>query len=353
MKLINPSQLNNQPSITQKNKLNNEFSLNKMKNADLKTSQPAKKGLTLVRYIGLYSSMILVLLSLLVIQIRGFNLAVDFTGGVITEIQTDHPVGQEQLHTALEKVIPSSFSLTQGNTDLQWSIHQAITNNDMPESSSLMNDITNYTENGQQNNTIDNLLISVLSSSVIGPQVGDELVESGGIAMIASLVSMLLYLSLRFEWRLASGAVLALFHDIILVLGFFSLFQIEFDLTVLAAILAVIGYSLNDSIVISDRIREMLRDNKVTGMLGEVIDSAIVSTLTRTLITSGTTLSTVSAIWLLAGQPLQGFSIALFVGIMVGTYSSIFLSATIPELLNLNRDHYQMKESPVDIENYA
>ena len=353
MKLINPSQLNNQPSITQKNKLNNEFSLNKMKITDLKTSQPAKKGLTLVRYIGLYSSMILVLLSLLVIQIRGFNLAVDFTGGVITEIQTDHPVGQEQLHAALEKVIPSFFSLTHGNTDLQWSIHQAITNNDMPESSSLMNDITHYTENGQQNNTIDNLLISVLSSSVIGPQVGDELVESGGIAMIASLVSMLLYLSLRFEWRLASGAVLALFHDIILVLGFFSLFQIEFDLTVLAAILAVIGYSLNDSIVISDRIREMLRDNKVTGMLGEVIDSAIVSTLTRTLITSGTTLSTVSAIWLLAGQPLQGFSIALFVGIMVGTYSSIFLSATIPELLNLNRDHYQMKESPVDIENYA
>lgn len=353
MKLINPSQLNNQPSITQKNKLNNEFSLNKMKNTDLKTSRIAKKGLTLVRYMGLYSSMILVLLSLLVIQIRGFNLAVDFTGGVITEIQTDHPVGQEQLHAALEKVIPSSFSLTHGNTDLQWSIHQAITNNDIPESSSLMNDMTHYTENGQQNNTIDNLSISVLSSSVIGPQVGDELVESGGIAMIASLVSMLLYLSLRFEWRLASGAVLALFHDIILVLGFFSLFQIEFDLTVLAAILAVIGYSLNDSIVISDRIREMLRDKKVTGMLGEVIDSAIVSTLTRTLITSGTTLSTVSAIWLLAGQPLQGFSIALFVGIMVGTYSSIFLSATIPELLNLNRDHYQMKESPVDIENYA
>lgn len=353
MKLINPSQLNNQPSITQKNKLNNEFSLNKMKNTDLKTSRIAKKGLTLVRYMGLYSSMILVLLSLLVIQIRGFNLAVDFTGGVITEIQTDHPVGQEQLHAALEKVIPSSFSLTHGNTDLQWSIHQAITNNDIPESSSLMNDMTHYTENGQQNNTIDNLSISVLSSSVIGPQVGDELVESGGIAMIASLVSMLLYLSLRFEWRLASGAVLALFHDIILVLGFFSLFQIEFDLTVLAAILAVIGYSLNDSIVISDRIREMLRDKKVTGMLGEVIDSAIVSTLTRTLITSGTTLSTVSAIWLLAGQPLQGFSIALFVGIMVGTYSSIFLSATIPELLNLNRDHYQITESPVEIENYA
>ncbi|MEL0658480.1 protein translocase subunit SecF [Psychromonas arctica] len=353
MKLINTSQLNNQHSHHQEDKFNDEQGLNKMKQVDSKTNRAPRKGLTLVRYIGLYSSIILILLSLLVIQIKGFNLAVDFTGGVITEIQTTLPVDQVQLHAALEKVITSSFSLTHGNTNLQWSIHQAITGNDIPDSSSLMNEIIHYTENGHENGTIDNISISVLSSSVIGPQVGDELVESGGIAMIASLVSMLLYLSLRFEWRLASGAVLALFHDIILVLGVFSLFQLEFDLTVLAAILAVIGYSLNDSIVISDRIREMLRDKKATGTLGQMIDSAIISTLTRTLITSGTTLSTVSAIWLLAGQPLQGFSIALFVGIMVGTYSSIFLSATIPELLNLNRDHYQMKESPVEIENYA
>jgi preprotein translocase subunit SecF len=347
MKLINASQLNNS------NKLNNHSGLYKMKKIDFKSNQGPKKGLTLVRYIGLYSSIILILLSLLVMQIKGFKLAVDFTGGVITEIQTDHAVDQIQLHAALEKVISSSFSISHCNTDLQWSIRQAISGNEMPESLSLMNDITHYSENGHENGLIDNISINVLSSSVIGPQVGDELVESGGIAMIASLVSMLLYLSLRFEWRLASGAVLALFHDIILVLGVFSLFEIEFDLTVLAALLAVIGYSLNDSIVISDRIREMLRDKKATEPLSHIIDSAIVSTLTRTLITSGTTLSTVCAIWLLAGQPLQGFSIALFVGIMVGTYSSIFLSATIPELLNLNREHYLIKETPLEVENYA
>jgi preprotein translocase subunit SecF len=347
MKLINASQLNNPFPLNQGGQLNNMQGLHNMQKNDSNT----KKGLTLVRYMGLYSSIILILLSLLAIQIKGFNLAVDFTGGVITEIQTDKPVEQLQLHAALQKVITSSFSLTHGNTDLQWSIHQAISGNDIPESSSLINDIAHYTENG--NGTIDNLTINVLSSSVIGPQVGDELVESGGIAMIASLVSMLLYLSLRFEWRLASGAVLALFHDIILVLGVFALFQIEFDLTVLAAILAVIGYSLNDSIVISDRIREVLRDKKMTGTLNQIIDNAIVSTLTRTLITSGTTLSTVAAIWLLAGQPLQGFSIALFVGIMVGTYSSIFLSATIPELLNLNREHYQIKALADDIEHCA
>ena len=298
-----------------------------------------KTGFTLSRYIGFYCSIALILLSLLTMLSKGFNLAVDFTGGVVTEIQTTQPVKQDQLQTALEKVITAPFSLTSVGSEYQWSIRQAINSEKMPETSLLMQNIS------------ENYDIQVLSASVIGPQVGDELVELGGLALLASLVAMLIYLSIRFEWRLATGSVVALFHDIIIVLGVFSWLQIEFDLSVLAALLAVIGYSLNDSIVISDRIREMLRGKKI-GAVNEVINRAIVSTLTRTLITSGTTLGTVSAIWLLAGPPLQGFSIALFIGILVGTLSSIFLSATVPELLGLKREHYLIEEQPKESEVY-
>jgi preprotein translocase subunit SecF len=298
-----------------------------------------KTGFTLVRYMGFYCSIGLVLLSLLAMLTKGFNLAVDFTGGVITEIQTTQPVSQEHLQVALKQVIKVPFSLTNVGNEYQWSIRQAINNEKMPETSLLMQNID------------ADFTIKVLSASVIGPQVGDELVEMGGLALLASLVAMLIYLSFRFEWRLATGSVLALFHDIIIVLGVFSLFQIEFDLTVLAALLAVIGYSLNDSIVISDRIREVLR-SKATGTINEIIDGAIISTLTRTLITSATTLGTVAAIWLLAGAPLHGFSIALFIGILVGTLSSICLSATVPELLGLKREHYQIKDLPKEGELY-
>ncbi len=299
-----------------------------------------KTGFTLARYIALYSSIILVLLSLLTMQLKGFNFAVDFTGGVVTEIRTDRPVNQKQLQTALSEVIKAPFSLSYAGNDSQWSVRQAISGDKIPETSLLMDNIES------------DFTINVVSSSVIGPQVGDELFEAGGLAILASLIAMMAYLSLRFEWRLASGAVIALFHDIIIVLGVFSWLQLEFDLTVLAAILAVIGYSLNDSIVLSDKIREMLRSKTAVGSLNEIINHSILATLARTLITSGTTLGTVSAIWLLAGQPLQGFSVALFVGIVVGTLSSVCLSATIPELLNLKREHYQIQEQPQGIENY-
>lgn len=283
---------------------------------------------TFARHVAFYCSIALIILSLLAISIKGFNLAVDFTGGVITEIQTDQDVTQDQLQMALKKIIPGAFSVTHYGSDSQWSIRQAISDQKIPEMALSMQHFD------------ANFKIKILSSSIIGPQVGDELFELGGLAIMASLAAMLLYLSFRFEWRLATGDVVALFHDVIVILGLFSWLQIEFDLTVLAALLAIIGYSINDSIVISDRIREMLRSN-MKGSLDELINYAIRSTLTRTLITSGTTLGTVSAIWFLAGPPLQGFSIALFVGIVIGTMSSVCFSATIPLFLGLKREHYQ------------
>ena len=174
---------------------------------------------------------------------------------------------------------------------------------------------------------------------------GDELFEQGCLALFSAMVAVMLYLAVRFEWRLAVGSVVALVHDLLLVLGLFSLLSIEFNLTVLASLLAIIGYSLNDSIIVGDRVRELLRVKSNNALSpASIINSAIKSTLTRTLITSGTTLATVASVWLLAGAPLQGFAIALFTGIVVGTFSSICIAATLPELLGLSAKNYEEKQ---------
>jgi preprotein translocase subunit SecF len=185
----------------------------------------------------------------------------------------------------------------------------------------------------------------VLSSSYLGSQVGDELFEQGCLALFAAMVAVMIYLALRFEWRLALGSVVALMHDVVVVVGLFAWLQLDFNLTVLASLLAIIGYSLNDSIIVGDRVRELLRLDSTTqqASVNTVINESIKSTLTRTLITSGTTLATVASVWLLAGAPLQGFSIALFVGIVVGTLSSICIAATLPQLLGLRHENYQVK----------
>ena len=157
---------------------------------------------------------------------------------------------------------------------------------------------------------------------------------------------ILLYLSLRFEWRFAAGSVIALFHDVIIVLGLFAWFDISFDLTILASLLAIIGYSLNDSIIIGDKVREIMKRTNDKN-IDSIINQAIKSTIARTLITSGTTLTTILAIWIFAGEYLSGFAIALFSGVLVGTFSSIAISATVPQLLGLTSDYYHKKEQEV------
>ncbi len=174
---------------------------------------------------------------------------------------------------------------------------------------------------------------------MVGSQVGQELIDQGGLALLICLLSILAYLSFRFEWRLASGALLALLHDVILVLGFFAITQMEFNLTVFAAVLAVLGYSLNDSIIISDRIRELLLAKQQTPT-ADINDQAIIATFSRTMVTSGTTLMTISALWLMGGAPLQGFAIAMFIGIISGTWSSISIGTVLPEWLGLESKHY-------------
>jgi preprotein translocase subunit SecF len=171
----------------------------------------------------------------------------------------------------------------------------------------------------------------------VGPQVGDELTEKGGLAMLYALIGILAYVAWRFEWRFALGAVIALVHDVLVTVGFFSLLGLEFSLPVLAAVLAVIGYSLNDTIVVFDRIRENFRKMR-KGTIVDIMNSAINQTLRRTLLTSLTTLLVVVTLILLGGEIIKGFAVALFIGILVGTYSSIFVASPVVLSLRITRD---------------
>ncbi|WP_024605995.1 MULTISPECIES: protein translocase subunit SecF [unclassified Pseudoalteromonas] len=288
---------------------------------------------TRLRFMGMLLSTMLVLLSVVTLAQKGLNFGLDFTGGYLTEFTTSQSVELKELQSFIAKNHNGEFELTaQGNSHFQ--LREA------PSASKTANNL-DWQSAVTQN---DDINAQVLSSAYIGSQVGDELFDQGCLAMFAAMVAVMIYLAVRFEWRLALGSVVALVHDLILVLGLFSLLQIEFNLTVLASLLAIIGYSLNDSIIVGDRVRELLRvqSNNVLSP-ATIINNAIKSTLTRTLITSGTTLATVASVWLLAGAPLQGFAIALFIGIVVGTFSSICIAATLPELLGLSAKNYEVK----------
>ncbi|WP_339899803.1 protein translocase subunit SecF [Paraglaciecola polaris] len=171
----------------------------------------------------------------------------------------------------------------------------------------------------------------------VGPNIGDELAEQGGLAMLVSLLCILVYVAMRFEWRFALGSVIALAHDVILTLGLFSILQLEFDLTVLAAVLAVIGYSLNDTIVVSDRIRENFRKIRNSDT-EEIINISLTQTLNRTIITSLTTVLVLMSLFLLGGATIHGFATALLFGVLIGTYSSIYVASLVALWLGVSRE---------------
>jgi len=187
--------------------------------------------------------------------------------------------------------------------------------------------------------------VSMRRVEYVGAQIGEELTEQGGLAMLFAMIGILIYVALRFEWRFSLGAVLATVHDTIFTLGVFSLFQIEFDLTVMAAVLAVIGYSLNDTIVVFDRIRENFRLIR-TGTVADVMNAAINQTLSRTIMTSGTTLLVVLALYYFGGQVVHGFALALIVGILIGTVSSIYVASPLALWLGVTRANLAPVKKP-------
>lgn len=280
-----------------------------------------------IRYITSVLSVTLMLISLVAFGVKGLNMGLDFTGGMVTEVTVDKTLTNKELLQALKPTLGDSTMLTKAGEEGRWVIRYALPESDQetPNIPALLSDVSEQ--------------VTVVSNSMVGSQVGQDLVEQGSLALMICLLCILGYLCFRFEWRLASGSLLALLHDVILVLGFFALTQMEFNLTVFAAVLAVLGYSLNDSIIIADRIRELLVAKQSTPTK-DITDQAVIATFSRTMVTSGTTLLTVSALWLMGGEPLEGFAIAMFIGIISGTWSSISIGTVLPEWLKLEPKHY-------------
>jgi len=280
------------------------------------------------RKLAMIFSITLIVISIGSIIARGLNLGIDFTGGTLVE------VGYEQ-SAELSKVRQALADSGFGDATVQ---HFG-TPKDV-----LVRLAPRKDENSSQ---LSNRAFAAMSQAVegnaelrrvefVGPQVGDELTEDGGLAMLYALIGILIYVALRFEYRFAIGSVIALIHDVIITIGFFSLFQVEFDLPVLAAVLAVIGYSLNDTIVVFDRIRENFRKMR-KGTAFEIINSSLTQTLSRTLVTSLTTLLVLVALFLFGGKIIHGFALALIIGVVIGTYSSIYVASTSVLMLGISK----------------
>ncbi|MBY7909641.1 protein translocase subunit SecF [Vibrio fluvialis] len=286
-----------------------------------------KSRIRKIRYITSFVSIALMVISLAAFAVRGLNMGLDFTGGMVTEAVVTSSVTNHQLLDVLKPVLGDATSVTQSGEDGRWVIRYPLA------------------AEGLETPNVDQLLhkvssnVEIISNSMVGSQVGEDLVDQGGLALLVCMLCILGYLCFRFEWRLASGALLALVHDVVLVLGFFALTQMEFNLTVFAAVLAILGYSLNDSIIIADRIRELLVAKQKTPT-PDINDQAVIATFSRTMVTSGTTLITVAALWLMGGAPLEGFATAMFIGIISGTWSSISIGTVLPEWLKLQPKHY-------------
>jgi preprotein translocase subunit SecF len=274
-------------------------------------------------------SALLFILSVAFITLKGFNWGLDFTGGVVAEVNIDHDIASSTIKTQLDSSLAQDVQLVSSNEPGRWIIRYNQMETSLPSITDVLAPISSNVE--------------ILNSSVVGPQVGQDMVEQGSLAILTCFVLTMLYLSYRFEWRLALGALVALIYDVVLVVGLFSVAQLEFNLTVLAAVLAVLGYSLNDSIIIADRARELLKGNP-NGTTDNLINDAVKATFSRTLVTSGTTLVTVASLWLLGGAALEGFAIALCVGTASGTWSSISIGVTLPQLIGLQPKHYVTKE---------
>jgi preprotein translocase subunit SecF len=279
-----------------------------------------------VRYVAFALTVLLTIASLASLAVKGLNFGLDFTGGTLIELSYEQPVALDQIRTqlasaAFNDAVVQSFGAT---TDVLVR---------MPGDDPLLGErIAAALQGGEVGGAV-----TVKRVEFVGPAVGEELRDQGGLGMLLALGGILVYVAFRFQWKFGLGAVLSLFHDVILVLGVFSLFQITFDLTVLAAVLAVIGYSLNDTIVIFDRIRENFRMLRKAELL-ENINISTTQTLLRTLATSISTLLAVGSLMFFGGENLWAFSLALLIGVGAGTYSSVYVAGMLLVWLKLTRD---------------
>lgn len=258
---------------------------------------------------------------------RGLNLGIDFTGGTLIEVDYPQPVELEAVRSTLSDAGFEQAQAQHFGTSRDVLIR--IAPREGRESAQLSEDVLAALRTQDAN-------VEMRRVEFVGPQVGEELTEQGALAMIYALAGILIYIMIRFQWRFAPGAVAALVHDVLIIVGFFSFFQFDFDLTVVAALLAVIGYSLNDTIVVFDRIRENFRKMRKRTSL-EVMNASINQTLARTLMTSITTLLVLGSLFVFGGEVIHAFSLALILGVVVGTYSSIYVASTATLALGVTK----------------
>ena len=278
------------------------------------------------RRAALYLSAGLLAVSVLSLAVRGLDFGIDFTGGTLIEVGYSEPAELDPIRSALagagfEEAAVQHFG-TVRDVLVRLAPREGLTRAEL--STRILRVLQ---EDGE---------VALRRVEFVGPQVGEELTEDGGLAMLIALFGILVYVWLRFEYRFALGAIAALVHDVLITLGFFSVLGLEFDLTVLAAVLAVIGYSLNDTIVVFDRVRENFRRVR-RGSTEEVMNRSLNQTLSRTLMTSLTTLLVLAALFVLGGELIRGFATALIVGVVIGTYSSIYVASVAALALGVSR----------------
>lgn len=257
---------------------------------------------------------------------NSLNWGLDFTGGTLIEVGYESEANIAEIRSKLQSAGFSDAVVQNFGSSREVLIRLAP--RDDVKASELSNDVMRALELVPDN---------IRRVEFVGPSVGEELTEQGGLAMLVALLCILVYVAMRFEWRFALGSVIALTHDVVLTLGLFSLLQLEFDLTVLAAVLAVIGYSLNDTIVVSDRIRENFRKIR-KGDSEQIINTSLTQTLNRTIITSLTTIFVLLALFFVGGALIHGFATALLFGVVIGTYSSIYVASLVALMLGISKE---------------
>ena len=279
------------------------------------------------RTLAIGVSTLLILASIVSLAVRGLNFGIDFTGGTLIEVGYPAPAELPEVRAALAEAGFEDAQVQHFGSSRDVLIR--IAPREESSRAELSSDILRALQK-------QNAEVEIRRVEFVGPQIGEELTEKGGLAMLYALIGILIYVALRFEYRFALGSVAALVHDVIITLGAFSVFQWDFDLSVLAAVLAVIGYSLNDTIVVFDRIRENFRKIR-KGTPVEIVNISINQTLARTLMTSITTLLVLIALFLIGGEIIHWFAGALIVGVLVGTYSSIYVASPVALALGVSK----------------
>jgi len=282
--------------------------------------------------VTLFISIIFCLISFFSLFINGLNFGIDFKGGSLIEVKSDKSINISNVRSRLSLLNLGDVQIQNFGSEKNILIRVEASSSE--NNSSVLSSITNELQ----------AFGEIQRTEVVGPKISSELIQKGILAIISAVGLMLFYIWIRFEWQFSLGAVLALIHDVIITIGIFSFFHIEFNLSIIAALLTIIGYSMNDTVVVYDRIRENLRKYKKQDLY-DLINSSINQTLSRTVLTSFTTLLALFSLYIFGGQVIKGFTLAMIIGVFIGTYSSTFIASQLLHVLGVKRDWSKNKDN--------